>query len=301
MIEITGLFIYPVKSLGGISLREAELGARGLMFDREWVIVDTNNRFISQREIPRMSLIQTAIDQANGSLILRLPNTSDNNTTTATTTVPSTSTIRNRGRSDGNNYQELSIPLDQSEKFETIKVTVWSDSAQATMENTETNTALSKYLGQEVRLVRMAPGYKRRVDGRYAPAKENIVGFADGFPLLIISEESLEDLNDRLEYPVLMNRFRPNITARGGGAFAEDTWAKVKVSSIEMDLVKPCARCVITTIDQDSGVQGKEPLRTLANFRKNNGKILFGQNAIFKGPGKLVVGDQVFVLDLHTS
>jgi hypothetical protein len=296
MIEITGLFIYPVKSLGGISLREAELGARGLMFDREWVIVDTNNRFISQREIPRMSLIQTAIDHANGCLILRLPNTPDDNNA-----APPTSAIRNLGRSGGSNYQELSIPLDQSEKFETIKVTVWSDSAQATIENTETNTALSKYLGQEVRLVRMAPGYKRRVDGRYAPAKENIVGFADAFPLLIISEESLEDLNDRLEYPVLMNRFRPNITARGGGAFAEDTWNKVKVSGIEMDLVKPCDRCVITTIDQESGVQGKEPLRTLANFRKKNGKILFGQNAIFKGQGKLVVGDQVFVLNLHTS
>jgi len=270
MIKITGLFVYPVKSLGGISLSEADFGARGLKYDREWVIVDSNNRFISQREIPRMSLVKTAIDEAKGCLTLRLP---DHERTGSL----------------------LSIPLEDSEKLETIKVSVWSDCAQATMESAATSAALSGYLGQDVRLVRMAPGYKRRVDGRYAPAKENIVGFADGFPLLIISDESLEDLNARLEYPILINRFRPNITTCGGGAFGEDSWGKVEVSGIELDLFKPCDRCVITTIDQESGGQGKEPLRTLANFRKKNGKILFGQNAVFKGQGKLRVGDEIFV------
>jgi uncharacterized protein YcbX len=270
MIEITGLFIYPVKSLGGISLSEAELGPRGLMYDREWAVVDTNNRFLSQREIPRMSLIQTAVDKSRGCLTLLLPD------------------LAGPG-------QVLTIPLVHDEMSETIKVTVWSDNARATVEEAETNAALSKYLGQDIRLVRMAPGYRRVVDGRYAPGKENIVGFADGFPLLIIGEESLEDLNARLEYPVLMNRFRPNLTTCGGGAFAEDNWRKVTVKGIEMELVKPCDRCVITTIDQESGVQGKEPLRTLANFRKKQGKILFGQNAIFKGQGSLALGDEVIV------
>jgi uncharacterized protein len=272
MIKVTGLFIYPVKSLGGISLSEADLGPRGLLYDREWLIVDTDNRFVTQREIPRMSLVETTIDEAEGYLKLTLP--------------------------DGDNQGTvLLVPLELNEKAETIKVTVWSDSAKATIEAESTNAALSKYLGQNVRLVRMAAGYRRRVDGRYAPGKENIVGFADGFPLLVISDESLEDLNSRLEYPIFMNRFRPNLTIRGGGAFSEDSWGKVKVGGIELAMVKPCARCSITTIDQESGVQGKEPLRTLANFRKQNGKIMFGQNAIFKGQGKLAVGDEVTVND----
>ena len=135
------------------------------------------------------------------------------------------------------------------------------------------------------------------MDGRYAPSKDDIVGFADGFPLLVISDESLEDLNNRLEYPVLMNRFRPNLTISGGGAFVEDTLSKVMVKGIELDLVKPCARCVITTIDQETGDQGKEPLRTLAGFRKKNGKILFGQNGIFRGTGTLTVGAEVAVCE----
>jgi uncharacterized protein YcbX len=290
MIKITGLFIYPVKSLGGISMTEARLGARGLMYDREWVIVDTNNRFISQREIARMSLIGTAIDEEKECLTLRLPQAQD---------IANSAVAKIKLTADGcgqeKHFETLSIPLRQREGAETIKVVVWSDSARATIESDDTNSALSKYLGQDVRLVRMAAGYRRRVDGRYAPGKQNIVGFADAFPLLVISDESLEDLNSRLEIPILMNRFRPNITAHGGGAFSEDTWGKITVSGIEMDLVKPCDRCVITTIDQESGVQGKEPLRTMAGFRKKNGKILFGQNAIISGPGLLTVGDEIVV------
>jgi len=270
-VTVTGLFIYPVKSLGGISLSEADLTARGFKYDREWLIVDRENHFVTQREIARMALIATSIDEAANCLTLRLP---DQDTI-------------------------LSIPLtevqksDSKKKLETISVQVWNDRAEAYVESAEVNSALSRYLGQDLRLVRMAPGYRRQVDEHYAPGEDNIVGFADGFPFLIISDESLEDLNERLEYPLPMNRFRPNITTRGGGPYAEDSWDKIKIAEVELAIVKPCARCVITTIDQDCAEQGKEPLRTLANYRKKDSKILFGQNAIFKGSGHISVGDTV--------
>ncbi|MBU6450171.1 MAG: MOSC domain-containing protein [Cyanobacteria bacterium REEB67] len=275
MITVTGLYIYPVKSLAGISLHEAELGERGFKYDREWMLVDRDNRFVSQREIPRMALVKTAIDEAANCLQLHLPGAED--------------------------PQLLSVPLqiDRPETEElgpqTIEVTVWGDQVTATVEAAEVNAALSKYLGQDLRLVRMQKGFKRKVDPGYAPEDQDIVGFADGFPILLISEESLTDLNDRLEYPVLMNRFRPNITTAGGAAFAEDEWQEATVGQTKLSFVKPCARCVITTIDQESGTGGKEPLRTMANFRKrpSDGKILFGQNAIFRGQGKVRIGDRL--------
>ena len=150
-------------------MTEAEIGPRGLVYDREWLIVDKNNRFVSQREIVRMSLIKTAIDAARGCLTLSLPKAPDN-----------TSTASSHGSAE--NFEILSLPLlKQSEDAETIAVTVWSDSAQATVESEETNAALSKYLGAEVRLVRMAPDYRRMVDARYAPGKDNIVGVCRRF------------------------------------------------------------------------------------------------------------------------
>ncbi len=293
MIKVTGLYIYPVKSLGGISLSQAQFGARGLMYDREWLIVDKNNRFVSQREIAKMSLIQTEIDEEKGCLILRLPLHTEAGTGAKTTAAAK---AKSKDQNVDQNFEVLSVPLEQNKKAETIRVTVWSDNAKATVEEDNINAALSNFLQAELRLTRMAPGHRRRVDGRYAPGKDNIVGFADAFPLLIIGEESLDDLNERLDYPILINRFRPNITTRGGGAFGEDNWTKIKIGAVEITIVKPCDRCVITTIDQESGVQGKEPLRTLANYRKKNGKILFGQNAIFHCPGKLAIGDAVSLL-----
>jgi len=270
-ITVTGLHIYPVKSMGGISLSEADLGQRGFKYDREWLLIDKDNRFVSQREIARMSLISTIIDEDRQLLLLSLPS------------------------ADG--AQTLEISLQHALDAPQVRATVWSDKTRATLESDNSNKQLSKFLGADVRLVRMAEGYKRRVDGRYATSKEDIVGFADGFPFLFISEESLEDLNNKLEYPVPMNRFRPNITIRGGGAFAEDDWNKIKIAGVQFEIVKPCARCVITTIDQDSAVSEKEPLRTLANFRKKQGRILFGQNAVFSGTGKIKIGDTVTVYD----
>jgi uncharacterized protein len=280
MISISGLYIYPVKSLAGISLQEAELGERGFKYDREWMLVDKNNRFVSQREIPRLALVKTTLNEAAGCLQLQLQ-------------LPEAAAAG----------ETLSIPLEQVDAVDgdqyggrkSVAVKVWDDQVMATVEADQVNAALTRCFGQELRLVRMQKDFKRKVDPDYAPADQDIVGFADGFPILLISEESLADLNGRLEYPVLMNRFRPNITTTGGAAFAEDDWQEATVAKIKLSFVKPCARCVITTVDQEASTAGKEPLRTMANFRKrpSDGKILFGQNAIFRGQGKIKLGDKV--------
>jgi uncharacterized protein YcbX len=268
MVTVSGLFIYPVKSLGGISLESTALCERGLTYDREWMIVDKNNRFISQREIARMSLIGTALNTSANSLDLTLP--------------------------DG---LVLPVPLAKpAADAPYINVQVWDDQVEAIVEHDTTNQALSKYLEVDARLVRMRPKCRRKVDPVYAPEEQDIVGFADGFPILVISQESLEDLNSKLEVPVAMNRFRPNIVTTGSAAYAEDEWRTMSVNGLTLELVKPCARCVIVTVDQELGIAGKEPLRTLANYRRINNKIIFGKNAIFRGSGTLKVGVTAAVL-----
>jgi hypothetical protein len=132
----------------------------------------------------------------------------------------------------------------------------------------------------------------RPVNSHYATDNEQ-VSFTDGFPFLLISEASLQDLNKRLDEPVPMNRFRPNLVVSGCEAFAEDSWRQIRIGSISFNVVKPCERCVITTVDQALGIRGKEPLQTLSQYRRQNGKILFGQNLIHTSLGALQVGDSV--------
>jgi uncharacterized protein YcbX len=142
----------------------------------------------------------------------------------------------------------------------------------------------------------MADDYKRTVDQRYAKRKTDQVGFADGYPVLIASEESLDDLNNRLEQPLPMNRFRPNLVLKGASAFAEDSWKTIRVGDITFDIVKPCARCVITTIDQKSGEKGSEPLKTMASFRLVRNKAMFGMNAVHHTKGVIRIGDRAEIL-----
>jgi len=262
-LSITSIHIYPVKSLAGISLHSAQLEPRGFKFDREWMVVDSHGTFITQREMAPLALIQSALVDNH----LRL-------------TMPL-----------GDNVQ---VPFDLNDgvKREEITVKVWKNHCQAIDEGDEAATLLSQFLEKKVRLVRMAPDYKRQVDQRYAKA-DDIVGFADEFPVLIITDESLNELNRKLEYPVPMNRFRPNITIGGAEAFAEDSWSEITIGDVRISVVKPCARCSITTINQDTGESSLEPLRTLSFFRKESGKIMFGQNAIPQTFGELKVGDEV--------
>lgn len=263
-LTVTSLTIYPVKSLAGISLHSAKLENRGFKYDREWMVVTEGGQFLTQRELAPMALIQTAILEHTLRLTMPLGDSVE---------VP------------------LSTKAQGNAKAVTVKV--WNDTCQAIDQGEEAAVSLSHYLERKVRLVRMEPSFNRIVDQQFANSADNVVSFADGFPVLVISDESLAELNRRLEYPLPMNRFRPNITIGGSVPFAEDSWSEISIDGVTLSLVKPCGRCQITTIDQDTAEAAKEPLKTLSYFRKENGQVMFGQNAIPKNNGEIRLGDIV--------
>jgi uncharacterized protein YcbX len=260
---VASLTIYPVKSMRGIALTEAEVVERGFRYDRRFMVVDEKRVFLSQREIPRLALIATRIE--HGALLMTLP---DNTS--------------------------VSLPL-EPKHAERITVRIWNDSVEATAVDSTLDERLSNFLGTRCRLVYMPDDVVRRVSTRYARTNEH-TSFADGFPFLLIAQASLDDLNSRLERPLRMDRFRPNIVVEGTEPFAEDRWKQIRVGGVVFRVAKPCARCVTTTVDQQTGEKGAEPLRTLARYRTVNGNILFGQNLIHEGTGTIRINDAVEVL-----
>jgi uncharacterized protein YcbX len=258
-LRISALTIYPVKSAAGISLRESEVDELGLRHDRRWMVVDEAGDFITQRDYPRMALIRPLI--RDGVLEVQAPG------------MPA-----------------LELPLDPGESV-FIRVTVWKDSFDAVWLGEKPARWFSRFLECSCSLVHMGNQIRRPVDPKYGAPGVG-VGFADAFPFLIISEESLADLNSRLAEPLPMNRFRPNLVVAGAEhPYAEDQWKQIRINQITLRLVKPCSRCVITTTDQITTERGREPLRTLATYRKVNGEVMFGQNALHDRPGQLRVGE----------
>lgn len=265
MLIVSGLYIYPVKSLGGIAVNEATLTDFGFKHDRRWMLVDENNRFITQREVAAMAFLKVSIH--TGGLLVQ--NISKTNTS-------------------------FIIPF-QTDETETIMVTVWSDRCRAQWVSTEADVWFTEQLGIACRLVYMPDNTRRYVDGRYAHNKE-ITSFSDGYPLLLIGQASLDDLNSRLSAPLPMNRFRPNVVFTGGYPFQEDDMKQFSIGNITFFGVKPCARCVVTTIDQQTAEKAKEPLKTLSTYRSRNNKIYFGQNLLFNGSGIVRIGDTISLL-----
>jgi uncharacterized protein YcbX len=265
MYTISQLFIYPVKSLGGIALPVAQLTDRGFEYDRKWMLVDANNQFLTQREHPLMCLLQTAIEN-NELVIFDKNNTAD----------------------------KISMPL-QPAPGELIKVKIWEDECTAQYVSDITDEWLSNKLFIQCRLVYMPDTAKRTVDERYAHGSE-ITSFSDGYPLMIIGQASLDDLNRRLAESLPMDRFRPNIVFTGGGPYDEDTMEQVVVNNIDLFGVKLCSRCVVTTINQTNALKAKEPLKTLAGYRMKNNKIYFGQNILFNQTGIIKVGDRMEII-----
>ncbi len=172
---------------------------------------------------------------------------------------------------------------------------VWDDLVESLPVSDGTDRWFSEFLGLRCRLVYLPDESVRPVDPAYGRPGDQ-VGLADGFPFLLISEASLADLNARLEGSVPMNRFRPNLVVRGCGPFAEDDWKLVRIGPIAFRVVKPSARCHITTVDQETAATGKEPLRTLARFRRCGTRVLFGQNLIHDKTGTLRINDTVEVI-----
>lgn len=264
MIALSELNTYPVKSAAGISVARSLVQWRGLEFDRRWMITDPQGKFMTQRQYPRMALIGVQL-KADG-LLLSAPG-----------------------------MESIAVVISENPP---VKVKVWGDFCQAVPAAAIVNHWLSQFLEMPCQLVYLPETVIRPVDRNYAidPERDR-VSFADGFPYLLISEASLQDLNSRLETPLPMNRFRPNLVVSGCEPFAEDTWKKIRIGSVVFHLVKLCSRCAITTVDQATGIRGQEPLATLGQYRRHKGKILFGQNLLPENEGAIALGDSIEVLE----
>lgn len=187
--------------------------------------------------------------------------------------------------------RDLLVPLDIRSQ-ESLRVQVWDDSLNAVSVGEEAASWLSEMLGRPCKLVYMPDEATRFANPRYAP-QNTPVSFSDAFPLLLISQGSLDDLNSRLAEPIPMNRFRPNLVVEGCSAYEEDTWQSLSIGSVALRAAKPCSRCTVPTVDQNTGERGSEPIRTLGTYRTRNGKVLFGQNLVHESRGILRVGDAV--------
>jgi len=272
-VQITGLFVYPVKSCRGIPLPEAQVGPRGLQHDREFLVVDGTGLFLTQRTAPELATIRIALEQDG--LALEAPGT-----------------------------EKLRVQFDNPDGGRTAcgvqrKVTIFNDHALADEVGDEAADWFSAALCRPCRLVRVGASYSRKVlrekiAPRHRSAEGPEISFTDAFPTLLTSEESLADLNRRLSEPIPMDRFRPNIVVRGCGPYEEDTWSTVRGGNVTFGCATPNLRCVITTIDQQTGARdGVEPLRTLATYRRadEGGGVKFGQYLVHSGRGQLRIGD----------
>lgn len=261
---LSELYLYPVKSLAGIQVAEWELDNFGLRFDRRWMVVTPEGRFMTQREFPQMALIQPELSGQ----VLRLHHPQ---------------------------LGEFEVPSASQDSVR-VPVRVWHDQVEAVPVGESADAWLERAIGVPCRLVFFPEDVLRQVDRRYAFGGER-TAFTDGFPLLLIGQGSLDDLNRRLATPLPMRRFRPNLVVAGAPAYAEDSWRRIAVGGIPMRVVKPCSRCAITTVDPQTGrFSGKEPLATLATYRKRGNQVYFGQNLIHEGQGRLCVGDRVIIL-----
>jgi uncharacterized protein YcbX len=255
--RISALYVYPVKSCRGIRVEHARVVRRGFEHDRRWMVVDDDGQFLTQRQLPALCRIRTSLE-------------------------PEGIELATEGR------RPYLLPLEQ-EHGEEAQVTVWGHETPA-VRHAQASRWLSEAVGHSCSLVFMPNRHERAVDPRRAKPGD-IVSFADGYPFLLISEASLSDLNSRLATPLQMERFRPNIVITGSSAFAEDEWDRLTLGQLEFRGAKRCDRCVVTTLDPLTGEAGKEPLRTLAKYRRSEGKVWFGMNLIHDGEGSLSVGD----------
>lgn len=257
-MRISALFIYPVKSARGLSVDGAEVGDRGFVGDRRYMLVDEDGHMLTQRALPRMALLQVTPDGDR----LRL-------------TAPGV---------------DLEVPA-RPAAGASRQVTVWRDTVGAWSLGPQPQ--LSRFLGRACELVYMPDETERGVDTDWAPPGFR-VSFADGFPYLLTTTASLEELARR-GAPVGMIRFRPNIVVDGAQPFAEDGWKALRVGGVRFLVLKPCSRCSIPTVDPQTAEVGVEPSRTLATFRAVERKIYFGQNLVAEGRGTIRVGDEVAI------
>lgn len=265
MLVLNQIIVYPIKSLSGISLDNSLVTKKGLQFDRRWMLIDNIGGFVSQRTHPQLALFQTKLE--GESLYVY------------------------QADEKGDLLQLDLHPV----SGDMTTVQIWDDRCEALLVNKMADQWFSEKLKEAVRLVYMPEHVNRLVDTDYAKQGET-TGFADGFPVLLIGQRSLDDLNSRLTQPVTMNRFRPNLVFTGGLPYHEDVMRQMTIGEVSFRIVKPCARCSMTTIDPLTGLGGQEPLRTLASYRSQKNKVYFGQNCLVENEGVLFLGDELTFL-----
>lgn len=258
-LRLSQIWIYPIKSLGGISLQTAKVMPKGLQFDRRWMLVDSNGQFITQRVHSKMALFKLSL--TDGQLTIH--------------------------------YKEHSscFTIDQTSDL-AFNAQIWDDTVSVCEVNTEHSEWFSEHLGINCRLVQFPEKNERRVDPLYAPTEEH-VSLADAYPFLMIGQSSLDDLNERLNETMSIKRFRPNFVFTGGSPYEEDSWRDISIGSTRFIGVKRCSRCALPTVDPETGEKGVEPLRTLSIYRKFDNKVYFGQNLIAIDHTRINVGDRI--------
>lgn len=265
-MHVSQLFIYPLKSARGIACQTYAIDTRGPRWDRRWMLVDAQGKFLTQRQHPVMTQLVTVLEDEQ--LQISAPGMPD-----------------------------LIVPFFYWDMIKSSQpVTVWGDTVPAKYAENHVNQWFSQVLKQECRLVYMAEKTRRAVDPVYAK-KGEITSFADGFPLLLASETSLDQFNVWLGETVSISRFRPNLVISGAPAFAEDDWKRIRVGTMEFRVVKPCSRCAIPTLDPQSGERNNAVFATLKQHRQRNDEVFFGQNLLPVGQGQISRGDAVVVLD----
>jgi len=260
---LSEIWIYPIKSMGGIRLRSSKVMDKGLQYDRRWMLVDEEGVFLTQRLSPRMALFNISIDTVKKQLTVSI----DHDQYTLS-------------------MQSLDSPV--------IRAKIWDDEVDVTEVSAECSKWFSEKLNVKCRLVSFPEHNPRPVNPLFASNNEQ-VSLADGYPILVIGEQSLADVNARLQEPVPMNRFRPNFIFTGGTAYEEDTWKNFRIGRNRFLGVKPCGRCIMTTINQQTAEQGKEPLATLSTYRKRDNKIYFGQNVLAIDHHEVTEGDEIIL------
>ncbi|HCW09093.1 MAG TPA: MOSC domain-containing protein [Cytophagales bacterium] len=259
-LRLTEIWIYPIKSLGGIRLKSAKVFEKGLQHDRRWMLIDSDNQFMTQRVNPRMALFK--LSMVNDQFSIKFKNDS------------------------------ITLPFFHSIIQSSIRAKIWDDEVDVFEVNREFSQWFSERLELNCRLVSFPEINARLVDEQYQINHEQ-VSLADAYPFLIIGEQSLADLNSRLKEPVSMNRFRPNFVFSNGKPYEEDLWKNFSIGKNKFVAVKPCARCVMTTVNQETSEKGMEPLATLSAYRRNENKVLFGQNVIALNHYEVHEGDEI--------
>ncbi len=264
-LVLSQIAVYPIKSAGAMYPQQAALVRPGFDYDRKWLIIDEDSMFVTQRQFPAMAQI-------------------------AVVAHPETLSIAIPGA------EPFDVPIKHNGS--TRSVTIWDTQCEAVDQGDRAANELSDFLGRPCRLVRMSDQHQRRLGEAYrALGPDAGVDFADSSPLMLIGEGSLDDLNSRLETPVAMNRFRPNLVVSGGDAFAEDSWKRISINGLVFHLVKDCIRCEIPTVDQETGVKGVEPMETLESYRAGPMGTRFGRKVVHESVGVVHVGDEVTVLE----